>query len=112
MPINMIITDHSVCKHSNYDNAFMNGAKPKLAGGTSLWSEVVVIGFHTVQYRVQNNPLHAEASMYLGCSIDSAHRIEVVIPELNMRNNSVGVQGFMSSDRSSKPWYDTLLVAI
>jgi hypothetical protein len=74
--------------------------------------EVVGLGFHALQYTVENNPSHADESIELRWRIEIFRRIEVVIEELNMSANSVTVQGFMSWDRLSEPWYGKLMVII
>jgi hypothetical protein len=56
----------------NCGYAFLNGRKPKLAGGISLRSKVVSRASHTLRYTVEHNPSHVEALTELGWGIASA----------------------------------------
>jgi hypothetical protein len=60
-------------------------------------------------YTVEHMPAHSKPSPELSQRIQGALGVEVVVPKLIVRDNSIVVQTLVPNSRSTEPWNGLLL---
>jgi hypothetical protein len=60
-------------------------------------------------YMVEHMPAHSKPLPELTQSVQGALGVEIVVPKLIVRGNSVAVQTLVPNNRSSEPWNGLLL---